>query len=141
MTALRCGVAPIRCDGTNDDAIAGLETANLGADLMHDADGLVPQSKVLPRPDRPSDRMRIGSANKRHRCLYDGIHRARPRHRLLSKPNLPDCLHHERLHGCLLSAAASPRFYPLAVFDARISVWPGAAQFEDVHLGIPNSSD
>src|SRR5215469_16675509 len=99
MTALRGRIAPIGRNCTNHDSIARLETAHFGADLMHDADGLMPQCKIFPWANRPSHRMRIRSTDKLHRRLYDGIQRTRPRHRLLSKPNLPNRLHYERLHG------------------------------------------
>src|SRR5690242_9591875 len=110
MSALGGQIAPIGGNRTNYDPIAGFESANLGADLVHHADRFMPQGKILARPNRATDRMRIRGADKRHRGLDYRVQWARPRHRLVSKPDLADRLHYKGFHKHDLRAAESRRF-------------------------------
>ena len=64
MASLRGHVAPVGRDGGDDDPIAGPEVPHFAADLLDDPDGLVPERKVLARPDRTMDRVGVGGADE-----------------------------------------------------------------------------
>jgi len=65
---------------------------------VNDSNRLVPESEILPWSDGAVHRMRIGSADKRHRRLDDRIGRAGFRNGFFHESDTVDRVHHEGLH-------------------------------------------
>src|SRR5580698_8436584 len=99
MTGLGERIAPIGCDRADNDALAGLETVDLGADFMDDADGLVTEGEVFAGADGTVNGVRIGGADEGHRGLDDSVVGAGPGNELIREADVVETFHHKCLHG------------------------------------------
>src|ERR1700678_3443696 len=99
MTGLGERVAPIRRDGSHNHTLAGLETVNLGADFVDDADGLVTKGQIFAGTDGAMNGVRVGGADEGHGSLDDSVVGAGPGNRLVGESDVIETFHYKCLHG------------------------------------------
>ena len=112
---------PVGCDGGDEDAVAGLEVLDLGADLDDLAGGLVAEDHVVAITDCTlPQRVDIRGADGDCERLDDGIERTTLGHVLLDPTRLANLEHCIALHGttpslCCLPALPSLHDHPTLV--------------------------